>query len=143
MPKKITVKCYGPIGHNKTYQSPWEDVWLSWTGKPGRKKYYLAPTLCSKTSTIYDQEINIECKKRNPNIDFDDDIKETQKAIDSINNGIIYIDNPKSKLPNISSPKDYIDRAEAERMIAEVMKLHGYDSIICKWRRPKFVIIPI
>lgn len=143
MPKKITVRCHGPIALNKKYHSPWEDVWLSWTDKPGRKKYYLAPTLCSKPTVVQDQEINFECQKEHPDLDYKDDIIETAKALDSINQGEIYIDNTNSKIPNVSTPKDYINREEAERMIAEVMKLHGYESIICKWRRPKFIIIPM
>jgi len=141
MPKKITVKCYGPIGINKTYQSSWEDVWLSWTDKPGRKKYYLAPCLCSKTDLKRDYQIELELKEDGI-LSF---LKQTEDALKFVNNNkiYVYVHNDYKNIPTIYSPKDFIDRAEAERMISEVMKLHGYDSIICKWKRPKTVIIPM
>jgi len=46
-------------------------------------------------------------------------------------------------LPDVYSPEEFIDRAEAERMIADVMRANGYENIRCKWKRPKFIITPI
>ena len=38
MPKKIEIKCYGPIAVDKEAECLWEDVYMYWTQKPGRKK---------------------------------------------------------------------------------------------------------
>ena len=141
--KKITIKCSGPIAASKKYQSPWEDVWLSWTGKPGRTRYYCAPCLASKTEALSEHEINLECKKKYPENHWDEEIKESQNTLEEIASGKIYIADA-SDIPNIYSPKDYIDRAEAEKMIALVMyEVYGFDKIRCKWDRLKFMVIPM
>ena len=43
--KRIVAICYGPIAFGPQYRSPWEDVWIRWKAKPGRRLYYAAPTL--------------------------------------------------------------------------------------------------
>jgi hypothetical protein len=50
MPKHVTIRCYDPIARDKFARQPWSDVWLSFTAKPGRKKYCFAPTLVSKVA---------------------------------------------------------------------------------------------
>lgn len=142
MPKKITVKCYGPISINSEYKSPWEDIWLSWTDKPGRKKYYCGPTLICKPTLESDLKISLECKK--DYIDgFDKEIEEYTNALAILKHIDIYIPMFNDDIPNIYTSKDYINRQEAERMIAELMKVYGYNDIVCKWKRSKFVIIPV
>jgi len=143
MSKKITVKCHGPIAANRKYKSLWEDVWLSWTGKPGRTKYYSAPCLIGKLNAEDDHELNLDCVKKYPETDWDDEIAQSKSAIEAISRGEIYIDDPKSDIPNVYTSKDLIDRKEAELMIAEVMKLHGFKEIRYKWIRPKIVVIPM
>lgn len=143
MPKKITVASYGPIAVSSKYESPWEDVYLSWTAKPGRKKYRIAPCLCSKSEAEREHRINLKCRAENPEMDWSDDINHSTLALEAIALKGIYIDGPDSDIPNVYSPAEFIDRIEAERMIAEVMKLHGFNSIRCKWKRPKIVVIPV
>lgn len=141
--KLITIRCYGPIAVNKQYKSLWEDIWLSWTGKPGRTKYYLGPTLLSKTEAYNEYELNLDCKKHHPEIDWEDEIRKSQIAINSIEGDAIYIEDPADEIPNIYSPREYIDRVEAESMIAAIMKSKGFDKIRCKWVRPKLIIVPM
>lgn len=149
MPKKIIVKCHGPISINSEYQSPWEDVWLSWTDKPRRTKYYCGPTLICKPTLESDLKISLECKKdyADNNYDlqngFDKEIEEYTNALAILEHIDIHIPIFNDDIPNIYTSKDYIDRQEAERMIAELMKVYGYDDIVCKWKRSKFVIIPM
>lgn len=135
MPKKITVKCYGPIAVGREHRSSWEDVWLSWTGKPGRKKYYLGPTLVSRTALEQDHQINIKCR-------FNDEIVRTSEVLKQVLAGNSWVDWSNPNIPTIYSPKEWIDRDEAERMIGELMLHHGFTSIRCKWKRPKMIIIP-
>jgi len=141
--KKINVNCFGPIAVSKKYSSPWEDVWLSWTGKPGRKKYRLAPCLCGKLEAEQELELTLECKEKYPEIDWDEDIQKSELALMEISNGNIYVEDPKDKITNIYTPKDCIDREEAEKMIRILMESHGFDLIRLKWNRPKLIVIPM
>jgi len=75
-------------------------------------------------------------------MDLNEDIKRLKFALAAIETGKIYADDLETKMPNVYSPKPLIDRAEAELMIAEVMRYHGFDNIRCKWKRPKSIIIP-
>jgi len=141
MPKQITVACHGPIAVSRKYRSPWEDVRLSWTGKPGRKKYHLVVSLFSKPSAVrYHRELTAH----DGDGESDEQMHQSGLAIEAMDHGKRHLimtgcDN----LPDVYSPEEFIDRAEAERMIADVMRANGYENIRCKWKRPKFIITPI
>ena len=57
MPKLITVRSYDPIAADKNYRQPWSDVWISFTGKPGRKRFRFGPTLVALPALIQDVEL--------------------------------------------------------------------------------------
>jgi len=63
MPKEIKVTCWGSIALSDKYKSYWEDVWLTWKGKPGRKKYYSILRLSSKTECESKLKIKLEYQK--------------------------------------------------------------------------------
>jgi len=140
--KKITVDCHGPIAVSKKYQSPWEDVWLSWTGKPGRKKYYLAPCLISKPYAESEHEWNLKYSKEHPDPFWEEELKQYVIILKTLESNEIYIEDINDDISSIYTQKDFIDRNEAEKMIAFFMKLHGFNAIRCKWNRPKFIAIP-
>ena len=143
MSKEIKVRCYGPIAVSKQYESPWEDVWLSWKGKPGRKKYYLGPCLKSRTECKSDLEINLDCQKDYPEHDWSDDIKRNKLALAAIKSGKIFIDDNYPTIPDICSPKEFINRKEAEVMIGVVLKeMYDIKNIKCNWLKPNIIIIP-
>ena len=141
--KKITVDCHGPIAANKKNKSSWEDVWLTWTGKPGRKKYHLGPCLMSKTALERDHEDNLKCSRKYPEIDWTDDLYQSELALKKVTLGEIHIEDPDSSITNIYTQKECIDRKEAERMIKVLLKLHGFNDVRFKWNRPKFIVIPM
>jgi len=143
MPKKITIRCYGPIALNRKYKSPWEDFYLSWTGKPGRKKYRLAPYLCSRPDIEWHHRRDLETQEKNEDADLGQRILQDTLILEALGKGRIYIEDGDTYLPNVYTPAEFIDRAEAERLIAELMKLRGFDKIRCKWKRPKVIVIPV
>ncbi|MBN1569114.1 MAG: hypothetical protein JXA73_14790 [Acidobacteria bacterium] len=144
MPKKIRVSCYGPIAVSRRYRSPWEDVFLSWTGKPGRRKYHLMLSLISRKVAERDHQEDTMSPVQSHDAKSSDLMRQSGPDIEAIALGKIHvIMNGSDNLPDVYTPKEYIDRAEAERMIAVVMRLHGFDSIRCKWKRPKFIITPV
>lgn len=140
MAKKITVRTHGPLSVSQTQVVPWEDVYITWTGKPGRTTYFAYPCLCGKSSAEIDQQINFEVQTEHPEFDLSEDIDELQKALDSINNGEIYVVDHANKITEIFTPKQMIDRREAEKMISTLMKHYGFDDIKCKWKRTKYFI---
>lgn len=146
MPKKITVSCCGPIalGKRNNYEVPWEDVYLSWSGKPKGKKYRIAPVIVSKTDAEHEYKLLKELQEENPDYDFSEEINILENALKHIKEyNQIYIHDPNDPLCAIYTPKEYIDRKEAERMIRELMVNHyGFNEIICKWKRPRLVILP-
>jgi len=141
MPKKIIVESSSYLAIYKDYKTPWEDVWLTTTVKPGRKKLKLAPCLIGRKSL----EDDLLWEKKFKNEDNDlfsqeeyDHCKNVLKIINKEEYFYHYF-NDKNIL-DIYSPKDYIDREEAEKMIGELMKKYLVDSVKCKWKRPGIFI---
>jgi len=126
---KVIVNCFGPIAFGQDYQSPWEDVWLQWTTKPGRRKIRWAPCLVSRSYANAAQE-------------FDPDYY--SQPLQAVASGDIFIVDPKSETTEIFTPADYVDRAEAERMITTlVTAISGPQPVRFKWKRPKLFIQPV
>ena len=140
MPKQIKVRCYGPITVDPDYPSLWEDVYLSWTQKPGRKRMEIAPCLVSKTDLISDL-LTHKNMQEDGAADFSEDIERLEKALSTIENGHYYIYDKDNPLTDMCTPKEYIDKKEAEKMIRLIMIEYGYDNVKLKWERPKMVII--
>ena len=142
MPKKITARCHGPIAASKKYSSPWEDVWLSWTGKPGRKRYYLAPTLVSHYDIRIELEINQELQAKYGS-SYDSDVEEYTEILKYLDHQPYY-HLPDDKFPTVFTSSEAINRKEATRMIEYLMRSLGFNDIICKWKRLKHnrMIIP-
>lgn len=150
---KVVVDCFGPINQSRKAKSLWEDVWLTWRVKPKRKnKKHVEPTLISKKDLERDIRLHKEeledCKKENETntiIDFiKKDLSRNLKILDELEKGNIYIEyNPNDNIPNIYTPKDYIDKNEAERMCKKLLEeYYDLQNIIFKWKRSNLVIIP-
>ena len=138
MPKLITVRSYDPIAIDRKCRQPWSDVWISFTGKPGRKKYKFGPTLVAFPALIQDVELARYFSKA-------DQIADCEKILKSLAvNGDLYIETIHSGLayPSIYTSRKYIDRAEAERMIGFFMRTLGFASCRFKWLRAKFTMVP-
>ena len=143
MPKEIKVTCWGSIALSDKYKSYWEDVWLTWKGKPGRKKYYSILRLSSKTECESKLKIKLEYQKKYHYLDYINEIDVCEKILTSINDGQIYIDCIHSNIPKVHSPKEFIDRKEAEVMIGVVLKeMYDIKNIKCNWLKSNIVIIP-
>jgi len=142
MPKKITVRCLGPIAASTKYSSPWEDVWLSWTGKPGRKKFYLAPILVSHYDTRIELEINKKLQAEHGSL-YDNDVEQYTEILKILDHKPYY-HLPDNTFPTVFTSSEVINREEATRMIEYLMRSLGFDDIMCKWKRLKHnrMIIP-
>lgn len=143
MPKKITINCSGPLAVRSDARAFWEDVYLSWMGKPWHKKYRVAPCLCSKTEVDSHYQSVLECQNDIPKLDWSSERKKSELIISKLAEQDIYIDDPWSDMPDIYTSEESIDYLEAERMIAKLMKFYGFENIECKWKRPRLIVAPV
>ncbi|MFW6242878.1 MAG: hypothetical protein ACOC2W_01855 [bacterium] len=144
MPKKITVGTWSPIAVHKWYESIWDDVQLSWSVKPGRSVRKISPMLGSKKDAENEYKDLIDMQNESSDFDYSEEINNIKKIIDYMNEyNEIYIEDPDDPITEVYTPKDYIDKKEAERMIAKLMKHYGFDEIRCKWKRPKIFVISV
>ena len=145
MPKKIIVESSSYLAIYKDYKTPWEDVWLITTIKPGRKKLKLGPCLIGRKSLEGDLLWEEKFKNEDKDLFYQEEYDLLKNALEAIDKGEYFYHYFKGEdglnIPDIYSPKDYIDREEAEKMIGDLMmKKYGFNEIKCKWKRPGIFI---
>lgn len=168
--KRIRCFCHGPIAAGPQYKSPWEDVWLRWKGKPGRRVYHAAPCLsCSaeiQPELDSHQRIRDRDEKADPvknlvtGLDLPEVTKEERAswyleddarlrtAQKTLETQPYYVDPPwpgkeAKHLEQVYTNAKGIDRAEAERMLAFYLaEVFGIKNPKFVWARPEMVIIP-
>lgn len=145
---KVNVTCTGPIAVSRKYSCIWEDVYINWNVKPGRKnKKYLAPTLMSRTDVERDLEIETKELKEAKDEDIvfiETEIEYNKEILQELDKGNIFIQKDMDDtVPDVVTPKEYIDRDEAERMLTKLLE-EWFDlkNIKFKWKRPNFVVTP-
>lgn len=137
--KRVICSGHGPIFCGKQYKSPWEDVWIRW--KERRKTKYHAPVLISLPLARFDLSVAEELVKKYPEEkEFRDDLVSLQGIISTLEAGAYYIKDF-DKFPTLYTPKDYIDQAEAEKLLS--MLLIEHKNLKFDWRRPKIVVTPM
>jgi len=135
--KLITVRSYDPIATDREYRQPWSDVWISFTGKPGRKRCKFGPTLVALPALIQD----VELARSSGDVAETRDCERILRVL-SRSNYYVEARSSEAGFPSIYTSRKYIDRAEAERMIAHFMSTLGVAACRCKWLRPKFTMVP-
>lgn len=116
--KHITVRTSSPLSLSKRAAVGWLDVWL--TTHRGRRTEHLAPCLCGHLSL----ESDIESADRlllkfSQERWAHEDAARLEWAARSVAANGIAVDNYSSvEMPNLYSPMELVDRAEAERMMA-------------------------
>ncbi|HEX8131107.1 MAG TPA: hypothetical protein VF527_18555 [Pyrinomonadaceae bacterium] len=146
MPKHVTVRCYDPIARYKFARQPWSDVWLSFTAKPGRKKYCFALTLVSKVALEGDLRSAQEQQAKGAVSNYAKDIEIAENVLTLFANGddhFVDVESSEKYTPTIYTSRPYIDRPEAEVMLRKFMRTLGYENVTYKWLKPKFLMIPV
>lgn len=162
--KRIRCICHGPIAAGPQYQSPWEDVWLRWKGKPGRKKYYAAPTLVCSAEIPVELESHEQIRNREDvppiaGLEFSPTTKEERAswyredderlraAQEALKTQPYHIDPTWIQgrhLETIYTNAKGIDRAEAERMLTFYLReVFGVKNPKFQWDRPRIIVQPI
>jgi hypothetical protein len=144
-PKGKLVHCKGhePIFIQPSFKQPWADVWINWAAKPGRKRMRCGPTLVSLPSAKQDLELTKRCADENPSLDYAEDLEREEIIVTVLEAGAeIHCDKSLSGIPQITTSKDYIDRAEAERMLRFYLEQeHKLSVVRFKWHRPTHGLI--
>jgi hypothetical protein len=117
--KRILTICHGPIALGLQYKSPWEDVWLRWKGKPGRRRYSSAPTLVCRAELIADLESD-RCLQNKRSAASAGDIEHDKAMLDELECAPYAVDDWDP--PNVYTRANGINRAEAERMLAFLLE---------------------
>ena len=153
MPKKeVLLFGHSPICKWSDVHVGWADVWI--TLKDRRETKYFAPCLCTSGSIEMELDIDrslIKERKESPNnnphrmrlddaIKLMDEIRQYEDTMERLSGGAIVIGQSSGEhMENVYSPKDGIDREEAERMLLVYLSSYGYnsDNIKFKWVKPK------
>lgn len=141
--KHIQAICHGPIAFGQNYKSPWEDVWLRWKGKPGRKRYYLGPTLCCHAELVADLQMDEELQVKHPDCDWSEDIARHRASLALLEHDEFSFD-ADGKCPDIYTKAKGINRREAERMLAFMLERRfGIRNPKFDWRKQtSFCVTP-
>ena len=136
--KRIVAVCYGPIAFGPQYRSPWEDVWIRWKAKPGRRLYYAAPTLICRAELLADLKWTRERQRKRPQLA---DITHDEAMLAALEVSPYAADD--CDPPNVYTRANGISRAEAERMLAFLLeRRHGIRNPKFHWRKTGFCITP-
>lgn len=138
--KRVRVTCHSPFAVYPEAEEPWTDVWLAWKERPGRACRRAGPTLCGRSNLEWDMEATASCIEKHGPEGFDEDRDYERRILAAIEaDGIATLDT--ENCPNIYTSRPYIDRAEAERMLAWwLARSHGIHNPRFDWRRPSVFV---
>jgi hypothetical protein len=143
MRKHVRCFCHGAIAVDPSYLSPWEDVWLRWKGKPGRKVYHASPCLMCAAELV--QDISLHAKIREEENEPDWYRREdaaSQTMLTGLETQELVAHGEGAGLDIVTKAKGF-DRKHAERMLAWWLEQeHGIKNPKFIWDRPEFVIQP-
>jgi hypothetical protein len=143
--KHIQLRCHGPVAVSRRNESPWEDVWLRWRDRPGRPRR-LGPVLIGRLDLEEDIEFTKSLIESYPDTqEFRDELVEKELALREVQTGAFAVSgSAKDGSFALYTPAEWITQREAERMIGWYLATHhGIKNPKFKWRRPKYVIIPM
>lgn len=141
--KRVVCRGHCPIFVEPDYPQPWADVWVRFKGRPG-KVFTFGPTLVTKRELEVDLMLDEQVQAEHPEFDYSEEINDNRKALDGLAADDIVV-GPVSPYgtPSIYTTKDFIDRREAERMLAKFIGTFGYRNLKFIWKRPKIIACPV
>lgn len=134
--KRVRLFCHGALSAGPQYQTHWEDVWLRWKGKPGRKLYYAGPCLCTRADLESHLVIDRDLVRQYPGGWHDKNVAVSETLLAILDRQAFAVDD--YDCPNVYTNADFIDRAEAERMLVWFLKeRHGVTNPKFVWQKNK------
>ena len=134
--KRIHVTCHSAFAVYPKAAEPWADVWLAWKERPGRACRRTGPTLCGKANLEWDMQITNDCIAKHGPEDHAEGQEYERRILAAVEaDGIATLDT--ENCPNIYTARPYIDRSEAEKMLAWwLARAHSIRNPKFIWRRP-------
>lgn len=148
MGKLVKCKGHGPL---QNWGWPdllvgWEDVWISWSCKPGRKTAYRGPTLIGMVDLKSEIYFHGELVKEYPEEpSYQEDLDSLLSAKEQLLAGKPFVvEGGNKNCDSIYTAKDWINRAEAEKMLAYYLReTEGMKDVRFKWVRAKRLVMPM
>jgi len=141
MMKQIQVRCHEPIAIDPTWKQGWSDVWLRWKWNPKRScRAFL--TLVGRIELLSDMETTKRCLDDSSDLwyHFRCELDEQERMLASLSrNEMVY----NTGSLTVYTRNDWINRAEAERMISLYLTTENiwYPKFV--WKRPTHIISPV
>lgn len=140
--KRVRVFGHGVLHAGPQYKTAWEDVWLWWKGKPGRRTYRLGPCVSSKADILGQIDSSREFIAKFPDTPhmktFVEEIQEGEEILRQLEaspDGLW--EDGRVGIPNVYTTKMWLDRAEVNRMLTWLLaRRYGITN------PPKFVWEP-
>lgn len=143
MRKHVQCYCHGAIAADPSYLSPWEDVWLRWKGKPGRKVYHASPCLLCSAEIVKDLALHEQIRTDRNEPDWYRKEDATDQAMLAALETQEFVANGEGACLHLVTKAKGFDRKHAERMLAWWLEQeHGITNPKFIWDRPEFVIQP-
>ena len=142
----ITIECWEPMGRDRSVRQPWSDVRISFVAEPGGETIEFEPTLVSHARLERDLNFEREHQRKHPEQTDSETIKRLAPIVEHFNNGAeFYIDSDSAddKVPEIYTSREFIDQAEAERMLVHFLGTQGIKDVGFQWIWPDIVCPPI
>ena len=145
--KLIHVVCDEPIGLYRRAEQPWADIYISWTGRPGRTVYRWGPCIQGREYLEYRVTTNEqmlalpeeECEFRDVYARGLAEGRATLARLDAGENFIISDERLSADgIPEIQIADGRVTRESAERALRWLcLRVAGFDLVRFKWHRPK------
>lgn len=137
--KRIICRSHSVLAAGPHYQTYWDDVWLRWKGKPGRRTYYEAPMLASRAHLEGELSTDKAMQQKSPKHDWAIDIVYSEKMLAMLD-AAPYV-REEGPCPNVYTNAEYIDRAEAERMLRWFLhETHGITNPKFIWKKSDLIV---
>jgi len=134
------------MGRDRFARQPWSDVRISFVEEPGGQTIEFEPTLVSRARLERDLDFERDYRRKHPREDGSATIERLATIVEHFNNGAeFYVDikSTNDKIPEIYTSHEFIDQAEAERMLVHFLETQGIKNIGFQWIWPDIVCPPI
>ena len=147
--KKVQIRSHSPLAFDARCEVGWEDLWLRLYS--GRRALKLAPCLVSYEHLLGDHEMNRTMKSKDLFKDMVEEGEETLKLLETqdivLRPGFEAIRKGEDPgrdyvFANIFTRRNWIDRAEAERMLDAYLAILGIRGSVYQWKRPTLIVMP-
>lgn len=136
----VTVRCAEPIGQDPHYRQPWSDVSIAFDGPVQAGRRELEPTLISRP----DLERHLEMHRRSGH--DPESVRLYEAAKRALDGGARFYLQPNTAHefgPTIYTSGEYVDRAEAERMVSFLLATLGISDPQYEWIPPPYIVPPL